>query len=150
MELTGHKDIAAPQDHVWAHLNSTRTMQAAIPGCTSFTGTREDGYLAHVEVNLGLLRKSFTGRVALKDVIELRSYRLVAAAGGGNASTAQGTADVTLTPTHSGTQLTYRIEIDVTGRITRFGMGLLSGVASRMADVFFARFQEIVESGQEP
>ncbi|MBW7921935.1 MAG: carbon monoxide dehydrogenase subunit G [Rubellimicrobium sp.] len=139
MEFEGIRHIDAPRAEVWARLNSPQVMRAAIPGCTSFTGSHEDGYEAIVRVGIGPLRAHFRGRVQVSDVVEPESYRLDAHGEGPLLGHAGGQADVRLVEAGDGTELHYRITSETGGRLGSFGRERIAAVATRLADGFFAR-----------
>jgi len=139
MEFEGTRHIAAPREQVWARLNDPQVMQKAIPGCTSFTGTHEDGYEAIVRVGIGPLRAHFRGRVQVSDAVAPESYRLDASGEGPLLGKAGGVAHVRLVPVSEGTELHYRITSETGGRLGSFGRDRIIAVASRLADGFFAR-----------
>lgn len=139
MEFEGTRHISAPREDVWARLNDPQVMQEAIPGCTSFTGTHEDGYEAIVRVGIGPLRAHFRGRVQVSDAVAPESYRLDASGEGALLGRAGGVAHVRLVPVPDGTELHYRITSKTGGRLGSFGRERIVAVASRLADGFFAR-----------
>lgn len=139
MEFTGTRHIRAPRETVWARLNSPQVMREAIPGCTSFTGSHEDGYEAIVRVGIGPVGANFRGWVKVSDVVEPESYRLDAGGEGRLLGQAGGQADVRLEETATGTDLHYRITSQMGGRLGTFGRDRIAAVASRLADGFFAR-----------
>jgi len=139
MEFEGIRHIDAPREAVWARLNDPEVMRAAIPGCTSFTGSHEDGYEAVVRVGIGPLRAHFRGRVHLSEVVAPESYHLDAAGEGPLLGHAGGQADVRLVPVPGGTELHYRITSETGGRLGSFGRERIAAVAGRLADGFFAR-----------
>jgi uncharacterized protein len=56
---------------------------------------------------------------------------------------------VTLEPISAGTRLTYEVEASVGGKIAQLGSRIIDGFAKKMADDFFARFQDAVEGPDE-
>ncbi len=139
MEFEGTRHIKAPREAVWARLNSPEVMREAIPGCTSFTGSHEEGYEAIVRVGVGPIHARFRGWVRVSDVVAPESYRLDAGGEGAILGRAGGQAEVRLSATESGTDLHYRITSEMGGRLGNFGRDRIAAVASRLADGFFAR-----------
>lgn len=143
--MTGTRDIAAPREAVWAALNDPEVLRACIPGCTSLTGTQEDGFEAVVTQKVGPVRATFTGAVTLSDVRPLEGYRMSGEGRGGVAGFAKGGADVSLSAIEGGTRLDYRVDATVGGKIAQLGGRLVDSFASKMADQFFERFKDQVE-----
>ena len=148
MEMTGTRDIAAPRETVWAALNDPEVLRDCIPGCTSLTGSSEDGFEAVVKQKVGPVSATFAGSVALSDVRAPESYRISGEGKGGVAGFAKGGADVTLAEIDGGTRLDYRVQATVGGKIAQLGGRLIDGVASRLAEQFFASFKARVEAGR--
>ena len=65
---------------------------------------------------------------------------------GGVAGFAKGGAKVKLEDVPEGTLLTYEVEAKVGGKIAALGSRLINGFARKMADQFFERFKNSVET----
>ena len=149
MELSGSRVIAAPRDQVWAALNNAETLKACIPGCQELTGSPEDGFEATVVQKVGPVKATFKGAVQLQDVNAPTSYKIVGEGKGGAAGFAKGGADVSLAEVEGGTELTYKVDAQVGGKLAQLGSRVIGGFAKKMADQFFTRFQEQVEGPKE-
>lgn len=149
MEMSGSKTIAATRAEVWAALNNPDVLQACIPGCQSMEKTSDTEFVAKVVQKVGPVKATFTGEVALSDIVEGESYRISGKGKGGAAGGASGGALVTLTDEDGATVLTYEAEAKVTGKIAQLGSRLIDGFAKKMADQFFSRFQEEIEGPSE-
>ncbi len=124
-------------------------LKDCIPGCESLTGSLTDGYEAAVVQKVGPVKARFAGVVHLSDIVEGRSVRISGEGKGGAAGFAKGGAVVTLDPIPDGTRLTYEVEATVGGKIAQLGSRIIDGLAKKMADEFFARFQDAVEAPDE-
>lgn len=140
MDLEGTKLIAADRATVWARLNDPAMLMAAIPGCTALTGSAADGFAATVVQKVGPVNATFRGLVQLTDVNAPESYRIVGEGKGGVAGFARGSADVRLTEVAGGTELTWKVEAHVGGKLAQLGNRIIGGFARKMADEFFERF----------
>lgn len=147
MELEGSKVIAADRATVWAKLNDADTLAACIPGCQELAGSPADGFEAVVKQKVGPVSATFKGAVTLEDVVEEQSYRIVGEGKGGVAGFAKGSADVVLTDVDGGTELTYKVDAKVGGKLAQLGNRIVGGFARKMADQFFENFLEQVEAG---
>ncbi|MCC6305300.1 MAG: carbon monoxide dehydrogenase subunit G [Rhodobacteraceae bacterium] len=145
MELTGTRTIAADRATVWARLNDPGTLMAAIPGCQEMKGSPAEGFEAVVKQKIGPVSATFRGRVTLSDVVEGVSYRITGEGSGGVAGFAKGGARVRLADVAAGTELTYEVEAQIGGKLAQLGSRLITGVARKLADQFFERFQAAVE-----
>lgn len=138
--IEGARVIACDRATLWARLIDPATLQAAIPGCTELTGSVEDGFQATVVQKVGPIKATFRGTVRLVNVVPQRSYRIEGEGKGGVAGFARGSADITLTEVAGGTELTYRVDAQVGGKIAQLGSRIVTGFAARMANEFFDRF----------
>ena len=147
MELEGTKVIAAPRSVVWARLNDADTLKACIPGCTELTGSPETGFAATVVQKVGPVKATFKGAVTLGNVVPGESYTISGEGKGGVAGFAKGGADVVLRDVEGGTELTYKVDAQVGGKLAQLGSRIIGGFARKMADKFFEDFLRTVEAG---
>lgn len=149
MQLSDTRDIMAPPATVWAALLDPEMLKACVPGCEAMSGSADTGFEAAVVQKVGPVKARFTGVVTLSDRIEGESLTISGEGKGGVAGYARGGAQVTLTPIEGGTRLGYLVDAQVGGKIAQLGSRIIDGFAKRMADEFFARFQEAVEGPGE-
>ena len=150
MQLTDSRDIHAAPETVWAAILNPEVLQACVPGCESMTGSVESGFEAAVVQKVGPVKARFTGVVSFTDIVPGRSLTLTGEGKGGAAGFAKGSAKVTMEPIPEGTRLTYEVEANVGGKIAQLGSRIIDGFAKKMADEFFARFQQGLEAPEEP
>ncbi len=149
MQLQDTRDIHADPATVWAAILDPEVLKACIPGCESMTGSVTEGYEAVVVQKVGPVKARFTGLVAISEMVEGSSLRISGEGKGGPAGFAKGAARVTFEPIPEGTRLGYEVEASVGGKLAQLGSRLIDGFARKMADDFFARFQEAVEGPAE-
>ncbi len=145
MEMTGTRTIAADRATVWRALNDPETLKACIPGCTDLTGSPDEGFEAVVTQKVGPVKATFKGQVTLRDVVPEQSYTISGEGKGGVAGFAKGSADVVLSDAEDGTELSYKVDAKVGGKLAQLGSRIIDGFARKMADTFFSNFQERVE-----
>lgn len=150
MQLTDQREIRADAATVWAAILDPEVLRQCVPGCESMTGTPETGFEAAVVQKVGPVKARFTGVVTLSDMVPHQALRISGEGKGGAAGFAKGGANVTLTPTEGGTLLAYEVEAHVGGKLAQLGSRIIDSFARKMADDFFARFQEAVEGPAEP
>jgi carbon monoxide dehydrogenase subunit G len=150
MAMTMKGEVALPADKqtVWAKLNDPEVLKACIPGCQTLDKTGENGFSAVVKVKVGPVSATFKGNVELTDLDPPNGYRISGQGEGGIAGFAKGGANVSLAEAEGGgTTLSYDVEANVGGKIAQLGARLIDGVAKKNADMFFAKFAEIVQAG---
>ena len=145
MELDGTRVIAADRATVWARLNDAETLKACIPGCQELEGSPEEGFSATVKQKVGPVSATFNGAVTLENIVPQVSYTIVGEGKGGVAGFAKGSADVLLSDVEGGTELAYKVNAKVGGKLAQLGNRIVGGFARKMADQFFENFQDQVE-----
>jgi uncharacterized protein len=145
MQLTDHRDIAAPTETVWSAILNPEVLKSCIPGCESMTGTPETGFEAVVVQKVGPVKARFTGAVQLSDMVPGKGLTISGEGKGGPAGFAKGGAKVELEPVGEGTRLTYTVEANVGGKLAQLGSRIIDGFAKKMADQFFENFKNALE-----
>jgi len=150
MEMSGEQHIPLPQQRVWEALNDPEILKACIPGCESIERVSENEYKVAMTAAVGPVKAKFAGKLLLSDIDPPNSYSLAFEGSGGAAGFGKGSAQVNLAPEGGGTLLTYRATASVGGKLAQIGSRLIDGVARKMADDFFIRFNKTVAAAAEP
>lgn len=140
MEMTGEQRIPVPQQRVWQGLNDPEVLKDCIPGCDAIDRVSDNEYRVAMTAAVGPVKARFNGKLRLADVNPPTSYTLSFEGSGGAAGFGKGSARVALTPEGAGTKLTYTANAQVGGKLAQVGSRLIDGVAKKMADDFFQRF----------
>ena len=143
MKLTGSYKINVKKEVVWKALNDTIILKQCIPGCESFEKESGNVFNATATNQIGPMNATFSGTVTLSNIKENHSYT-ISGEGQSTVGFAHGKADVTLTEENEITTLTYRVDVNVGGKIAQLGSRLIDGVAKKMSDYFFGRFADLV------
>jgi carbon monoxide dehydrogenase subunit G len=144
MEMKGEQLIAAPRSAVWASLNDPDVLRESIPGCEELVKQSDTEFAAVVNAKVGPVSARFKGKVTLSDISPGRSYTISGEGQGGVAGFAKGGAQVSLGDEGEQTRLSYAVTAQVGGKLAQIGSRLIDGVARKMADDFFARFNQAV------
>jgi uncharacterized protein len=144
MDMTGEERIAARRDAVWAALNDVNVLRQCIPGCELLEKTSDTDMAAKVKLQIGPVRATFTGKVALSDIDPPNGYRISGEGQGGVAGYAKGGAVVRLVEDGGGTLLKYEAKADVGGKLAQLGGRLIDSTARKLAGDFFQKFGEVV------
>ena len=145
MELEGSQIIAADRQTVWEKLNDPDVLKACLPGCQSLEKQDDTHFTAVMKQKIGPVAATFTGAVELQNLNPPESYTIAGEGKGGAAGFATGLAHVSLKEVEAGTELTYKVEAKMGGKIAQLGARLIHGVAKNLADKFFTTFKEQVE-----
>lgn len=149
MQMSDQKEIAAEPAIVYAALLNSEVLKHCVPGATEVTGSAADGFEASVTQKVGPVKATFKGKVTLSDLVENEKLTIDGEGKGGAAGFAKGGAVVTLTPSESGTLLSYNVEARVGGKLAQLGSRLIDGFAKKMADQFFTNLQEALAPAEE-
>lgn len=146
MDLQGSRTLAVTQQQAWDALNNPEVLKACIPGCESIEPSGENAYALVNAIKVGPVSAKFKGNIQLADIQAPSSYTLNFEGNGGAAGFGKGSAKVTLTPQDAGCELGYTVHASVGGKIAQVGQRLIDGVAKSMAESFFKRFDEEMQT----
>ena len=149
MKLSGEATINASVDRVYAALNDPAVLVRTIPGCQRLEQTGPDTFKATVLAGVASIKGTFDGDVKLSDQQPPDSMTLHAS-GAGAPGTVSAIARVTLTPSDGGTLLRYEADATIGGVIGGVGQRMLTGVAKRTANEFFAAVERDITTPAEP
>ena len=134
---------------MWEALNDPAILKACIPGCESIDRVSDNEYKVAMTAAVGPVKAKFSGKLFLSDINPPNSYSLAFEGSGGAAGFGKGSAQVSLAPESGGTLLTYKAQASVGGKLAQIGSRLIDGVAKKMADDFFIRFNKTVANAPE-
>jgi carbon monoxide dehydrogenase subunit G len=140
MEFGGNYRLEASRAAVWQALNNAEVLKAAIPGCKRIDWTGPDTLELEIKVNLGIAQPSFSGDLALSNIVPAERYTLTGKGRGGMLGMAQAAADIVLADLDGGTQLTFVANGGADGGIMKLGKALIGNSAQKVIDGFFERF----------
>jgi carbon monoxide dehydrogenase subunit G len=144
MEMTGEQLIPAPQADTWAALNDPEILRSCLPGCEAIERTGENEYVVQLTARVGPVAAKFKGRMTLSNIEAPDSYSIAFEGQGGVAGFAKGSADVRLAAEGHGTRLSYAVKANVGGKLAQIGSRLVDAAANKVANDFFAAFNEKV------
>jgi enoyl-CoA hydratase/carnithine racemase/carbon monoxide dehydrogenase subunit G len=147
MEMNDQIRLEASREAVWQALNDADVLKACIPGCETLDKVSDTEFVSNVVVKVGPIRAKFAGKVTLSDITPLESYRLTGEGQGGVAGFAKADIAVRLDPEGPGTTvLHYTVSANIGGKIAQLGSRMIDSTARKLADQFFASFNEAVLS----
>ena len=150
MEMAAERLIAAPRNEVWRCLNDPEILKACIPGCESIEATGPDSYKVAMVAAVGFIKAKFVGDLTLQNKVDNTSYDLSFNGSGGAAGFGKGSATVELAEDTGVTLVRYDVNAQVGGKLAQVGARLIEGVARKLSEEFFTRFdQHVVSAGQQ-
>lgn len=144
MKVTGSATLNAPREDVWTALNDPAVLVRTIPGCRQLEQVGPDAYRASVEAGVASIKGVYAGKVTLTDQAEPSSF-ILHASGAGAPGTVNADVRVTLTEVDGGvTRLDYDADAVVGGMLGGVGQRMITSVAKRTADEFFAAVDDVL------
>ena len=140
MDFGGRYLLAATRTQVWAALNDTGMLKAAIPGCRRLDWTGQSTLEMELQVNFGIIKPVFAGDLTLSGISPTDRYTLAGKGRGGFLGLAEGAADISLSDAGSGTELVFTARGGASGKIMNLGGALIGNSAQKVIDGFFERF----------
>lgn len=148
MQIEGQFDVAAPPAALMVHLLDTSLMASCLPGCESLERVSNDSYRATLALAMAGITARFELVVEITKKDAFNIWSVTRGQEGGRASALQADSVVTLAPTANGSQVAYRSEVNITGRLGRFALGMMKKKAQSMGDEFAANLQRRLEELQ--
>ena len=150
MEFGGRYRVAASRDRVWAALNDTAVLKAAIPGCHRIEWAGETALDLEIKVNLGVVHPVFKGGLTLSNIVPAERHTLTGKGKGGLLGLAEGSADIVLSDSGEETELVFTATGGASGQIMRLGKAIIGNSAQRVIDGFFERFGQAMGAEVTP
>lgn len=147
MKIEDSFTVAAAPDRVWAFLTDPERIMPCVPGCESIETIDPTHYRASVRVALGPIKTSF--RVEIEIIEQDPPHRIVSKTRGEEGSKASLlTADnlLRLVPADGGTEVHYSSEAALTGRLGKYGFGMLKKQAEKLGQEFAGRVRAALET----
>ena len=142
MEMQATRSLGVTQQQAWQALNDPEVLKLCIPGCDKVEATADNEYDIGMALRIGPVSAKFKGHISLSDIVPPASYRISFEGQGGPAGFGKGQAQVQLTPSAGGCELSYTVSASVGGKVAQLGQRLIDGAARSLAEDFFRRFDE--------
>lgn len=148
MYLEERFEVNAPRDRVWRMIRDPEQMMRCVPGCRAIEKVGEALYKAQVEVSVGPIKACFLIDVEITQETVLEQVLSVSRGEEGTrASTVQSANVMRLAEGAGGaTEIFYSSDVSVTGRLGRFGLGMMKKIAGRKAKEFEKAFKARAEA----
>jgi len=145
--------VGVPIETAWEAIRNPEIVAPCIPGCESIEVVDPKHYKAAVRMGLGPIKMRFLVEVEItEEEAPRRVVSVTKGEEGGRASRVRSENVLSLTALGDReTQVAYSAEVDVTGRIAKFGFGIMKKKAQTLGGEFAEAFRDRLESrGTEP
>lgn len=132
MRLVGEYVFDGPREEVWKLVRDPEVLATALPGTESLNRVSENEYEGEMNVRVGPVAGTFSGRVVARDEVPPESYTL-SVEGRGAPGFVKGTGHLQLIDQGDGTTLMkYEGEVQIGGKLASVGQRLLDTVSKSM------------------
>src|SRR5262249_9462798 len=127
MRIEGSFTVAAPRERVFAEITNPALMAACIPGCEGIEVVDAKTYRARVLVEVGPIKARFNLVVEVTgETPPERVASVTRGEEGSRASVLSANNELLLAASDGGgTEVRYVSEVSVTGRLGKFGLGMM-------------------------
>jgi carbon monoxide dehydrogenase subunit G len=144
MKMEGSFVVPAPREEVWSRIKDPALMASCIPGCRKIEMLSPTSYRAEVGITVGPVKADF--HLVVEVSREEPPERIVSTTRGEEGTrasmiSAENVVSLAELPDGS-TQVTYSSEVSVTGRLGKFGLGMMKKKAEALGNEFAAAFRE--------
>lgn len=138
MRLEGAFPVPAPLPDVWAAIVDPEVVGPCIPGCGAIEVLSPTEYRATVRVAIGPIGTSFNVVVSVTEMVEHeRVASITRGEEGSRASILSAANLLTVRTLDDGqTEISYASDVSVSGRLGKFGLGLMKKKAAELAGTF--------------
>lgn len=140
--------LSAPQEQVWSFITDPQKVAQCIPGCEGAEEKERGKYAAAINVKVGPIRTTFHLDIEQTEQRppEFASY-LGKGEEGSRASRISSVSTLALKSLSvNSTEVTYTSDINITGRLGKFGGGMMQKIADGIGEEFVAALKGRLES----
>ncbi len=143
--------VSAPPARVWRFLLDPARVAACLPGA-KLDGTEGDHtFLGTMKVKVGPVLMEFKGKATMSEVVE--AERRVTLTGTGNDKSGGGSAKMEMKSRieekEGGSEIIVVADVDLAGKLVRFGRGMMEGISKQLFKQFSERVQAALASEPE-
>jgi len=146
MQIEGEFNVTAPQALVWENIRDPEIMAGCIPGCESIEQIDATSFRSVVAIKVGPISARFNLVVEITEEIAPETIR-------SRTKGEEGTRASILTSQNvlrladdgsGGTDVAYAVDVTMTGRLGKYGLGIIRKKADQLAGVFVENFRKRV------
>ena len=148
MIVEGQLRVAAPAEKVWQFIFDVEALASCMPGMERAEQIDDKTYAGAITARVGPISATFEVKAVVADVEPLQHIALnIDGRDKRTASTLKGKMDLSLASiSQEATQLSYKVDVSIRGRLGQFGDGIIRETASLLIDDFAARMRSRLEA----
>jgi uncharacterized protein len=138
MKLEGSFAVLASKDKVWATINDVAVMAACVPGCEDVQKLSDSAYRAMVKADVGIIKARFNLVIEIVHREPTDLMRFTSRGEEGSRASILSSENMVALVALSAdeTQVTLTSEVSVTGRLGKFGLGVMKKKAEAITREF--------------
>ena len=150
MQIQGEFEVPAPPQQLLVQLLDPGFTAACLPGCEEMERVDDSRYRVVVLIAMAGIKARFNLVVEITRRDEANVWAVTRGEEGGQSSTLQADSQVSLQAVDAGTRVSYRTEVNVSGRLGRFALGMMKKKAQSLGDEFAANLRRKLVAAGEP
>ena len=131
MRIEGEHVFNGSREDVWVMVRDPEVLATLLPGTTKLNQLSESEYEGEINLRIGPISGSFSGRIFVEDEVPPESCTLKAK-GEGRAGFFKGSGTVHLTEQDDGTLMVYEGDIQIGGKLASIGQRLIDMTSKTM------------------
>ena len=142
MQLKGNETVHAAPSRVWQLLMEPSSLAKLVPGISKLEVISENTFKLLLDIKIGPVSASFTGKLWLEDIVSEQSFTLKAQQDSkiGNANTA---IKIELVPVaDKQTEVIFDGDVKLSGMLATMGQRVVGGVANTVTRQFFNNLEK--------
>jgi carbon monoxide dehydrogenase subunit G len=142
--------VDAPADRVWSLIRDPEIMVGCVPGCDAIEQVDDTTYTADVTVSVGPIKATFSLVIeVVEEVPPILVKTLSRGEEGSRASMVKSVNEMRLTRLAGGeTEIAYSADVEISGRLGRYGAGMMKKIATKLAGKFEESFRQLAEASE--
>lgn len=146
MKLEGSFAVPASKDKVWTTINDVGVMASCVPGCEAVEKISDTSYRALVRADIGIIKAGFNLVIEIvqQEPPELMRFTSRGEEGSYASILSSENSVVLLALGVDETQVTVTSEVSVTGRLGKFGLGVMKKKAEAITRQFSESLRAIL------
>jgi len=148
MRIEGAFTVAAPRERVYAEITNPALMAGCIPGCEAIEVIDPKTYRARILIEVGPVKARFNLVVEItSQEPPTRVLCVTRGEEGTRASVMSANSELMLADADGGaTEVKYASDVSVTGRLGKFGLGVMKKKAESLGAKFAETFRGKIEA----
>lgn len=140
--------VAAPAERVWEFITDLKQVAPCVPGLEKVESISETKYKASVKVAVGPIKTRFNVDVEITEQSKpVHLLSVTRGEEGGRASMLSTRNELRLKDLGDGsTEVYYSSDVSVTGRLGKFGLGIMKKKAKSLGDEFAENLRNKIEA----